>query len=135
MGDAAKVDIIIDAKVQALASLSTLRDMIEEREKCILVLKEDLDKVRLKNSCWWDAKPCLNYSQTGGFQEAGTLCQGCFRVDPKRFASLLEEIVPDFLRAFADDVTKDEKEDLMEDAWEEVHKKILEIVVEFKDED
>jgi len=135
MVDSLKAEIIIDAKVHTMASLSRLREMIDEREKCIVALKEELDKARSKNSCWWDAKPCLNYSRTGGFWEAGTLCQGCFRVDPKKFKSLLEELAPDFLTAFADEVTKDEKEDLAEDAWEEIHKEIFEIIAEFEGED
>ncbi len=135
MGDVAKADLSIDAKEQALVGLNRLKNMIEEREKCVLALKEELEKARPKNICWWDAKLCLNYSQTGGFQEAGTLCNGCFRVDQKRFVFLLEQIVPDLLGSFYDMIIKDEKEELIEDAWEEVSKEIQGIIGDLVEED
>jgi len=132
-----------DAKEKALASLKELKEIIREKESYLLVLAKDkeLQKVGSKNSCWWDAKPCLNYSETAGFQEVGTFCNGCSRVDQERFAFILEQIVPDLLRFYkneAEEKTNEEiklaKAEASSEVWQEIHEEILGVIAEFEEE-
>jgi len=134
MGNTGKAEVSIEAKEKVLASLNKLREIIEEKDRCLAALKLELDNVQSKN-CWWDAKPCLNYRQINGFQDAGTLCDGCYRVDQKRFTSILEQIAPCFLDSFADEVRDEVSIDLIEEAWEEISKVIEGIIGDLEDED
>lgn len=115
------------AKERALTSLEELRKMIEESKA---------RGEKSKNSCWWDTKPCLNYSKIDGFQEAGTLCNGCFRVDRERFVFILGQVVPEFVGSViaeaeeeAEKENKAAEEEAREEAWQEINEEIQELIV------
>lgn len=86
--------------------------------------RKEIMEVVIKNRCWWDMKICPYYSDIKGFQEAGTFCSGCNRIDPKKFIGLLKELTLTIcLEESAREILSIEIEDLKEES-EEKGKKI-----------
>jgi len=132
-----------DAKKNALADLEKLRKIMDGMKARLQTKEEEIllaAKNTIVNRCWWDTKPCQYYSEIRGFQEARDLCNGCWRVDRKRFIFILEETVPDFTQCLRDEeeaakeaIEKGAKAE-MEETWQEIHEEILGVIAEFEEE-
>ncbi len=131
------------AKKSVLADIEKFKKIFKElriqlavRDEEILAKEKDLRTFR--NRCWWDAKPCIYYSEIRGFQDARYHCNGCCHVDGKRFATILQQDLPEFTAHISVDLEAVEEaaEELVadkeEEIWQDVHEELLSYLTEFE---
>ncbi len=92
------------------ARIKELKGEAEKQKEKIVFLTNQ------HHQCWWDGGSCQRYSEICGFQDCGATCAQCSRLDIEKFWFVLERLNIDI----GDD----------EDAWQEIHENILEIMDE-----